>query len=49
MEDETARWGEVRLHVREAWTRVRRDLGRHRVLLPEPAAAVREHPLRERA
>ncbi|MEU7293049.1 BTAD domain-containing putative transcriptional regulator [Streptomyces exfoliatus] len=49
VEDEAARWEEVRLHVQEAWTGVRMDLGRHRALLPELAAAVREHPLRERA
>ncbi|MER7951259.1 BTAD domain-containing putative transcriptional regulator [Streptomyces sp. NPDC096079] len=48
-EDEAARWEEIRLHAQEAWTGVRLDLGQHRVLLPELAAAVREHPLRERS
>ncbi|MEU6166803.1 BTAD domain-containing putative transcriptional regulator [Streptomyces tanashiensis] len=48
-EDEAARWEEIRLHAQEAWTGVRLDLGRHRVLLPELAAAVRDHPLRERS
>ncbi|MFD9063044.1 BTAD domain-containing putative transcriptional regulator [Kitasatospora purpeofusca] len=49
VEAEAARWDEVRLSVQEAATEVRLALGRHRELLPELAARVREHPLRERA
>ncbi|MFG2666544.1 BTAD domain-containing putative transcriptional regulator [Streptomyces sp. NPDC048387] len=49
VEDEAARWEEVRLHAQEALTGIRLDLGHHRELLPELAATVREHPLRERA
>ncbi|KJY27943.1 transcriptional regulator [Streptomyces sp. NRRL S-495] len=49
VEAEAARWDEVRLSVQEAATDVRLALGRHRELLPELAARVREHPLRERA
>ncbi|MFI9115016.1 AfsR/SARP family transcriptional regulator [Streptomyces venezuelae] len=49
VEEEAARWEESRVHAREALTAVRLDLGRHRALLPELAAAVQEHPLRERA
>ncbi|MFC9297148.1 BTAD domain-containing putative transcriptional regulator [Streptomyces sp. NPDC057011] len=49
VEDEAARWEEVRLHAREALTGVQLELGRHRLLLPDLAATVRDHPLRERA
>ncbi|WP_219664355.1 AfsR/SARP family transcriptional regulator [Streptomyces bambusae] len=48
VEDEATRWEEVRIQVREALTDVQLELGRHQLLLPELAAAVREHPLRER-
>ncbi|MEU9036039.1 BTAD domain-containing putative transcriptional regulator [Streptomyces sp. NPDC048352] len=48
VEDEAARWEEVRINVYEAMTGVQLELGRHQLLLPELAAAVREHPLRER-
>ncbi|NXY93125.1 AfsR/SARP family transcriptional regulator, partial [Streptomyces sp. BR123] len=49
VEDEAARWEEIRLNTYEAQTDVRLGLGEHRLLLPELAATVREHPLRERA
>ncbi|MFD0352780.1 BTAD domain-containing putative transcriptional regulator [Streptomyces sp. NPDC127110] len=49
VEDEAARWEEVRINAYEAMTGVQLELGRHQLLLPELAAAVREHPLRERA
>ncbi|RST02676.1 transcriptional regulator [Streptomyces sp. WAC07149] len=48
VEDEAARWEEVRINAYEAMTGVQLELGRHQLLLPELAAAVREHPLRER-
>lgn len=48
VEDEAARWEEVRINAYEALTGVQLELGRHQLLLPELAAAVREHPLRER-
>ncbi|GAA3375755.1 AfsR/SARP family transcriptional regulator [Streptomyces racemochromogenes] len=48
VEDEAARWEEVRINAYEAMTSVQLELGRHQLLLPELAAAVREHPLRER-
>ncbi|MEU8772380.1 BTAD domain-containing putative transcriptional regulator [Streptomyces sp. NPDC048606] len=48
VEDEAARWEEVRINAYEALTSVQLDLGRHQLLLPELAATVREHPLRER-
>lgn len=48
VEDEAARWEEVRINAYEAMTAVQLDLGRHQLLLPELAATVREHPLRER-
>ncbi|MEV7547581.1 AfsR/SARP family transcriptional regulator, partial [Streptomyces sp. NPDC089915] len=49
VEAEAARWDEVRVNVHEALTDVRLELGQHQLLLPQLAAAVREHPLRERA
>ncbi|MFE2329461.1 BTAD domain-containing putative transcriptional regulator [Streptomyces sp. NPDC059385] len=49
VEDEAARWEEVRINTHEALTDVRLELGQHQLLLPELAAVVREHPLRERA
>ncbi|MFF8375833.1 BTAD domain-containing putative transcriptional regulator [Streptomyces sp. NPDC015661] len=49
VEDEAARWEELRRHAQEALTGVRLELGHHRELLPQLEAAVREHPLRERA
>ncbi|MFE7511056.1 BTAD domain-containing putative transcriptional regulator [Streptomyces sp. NPDC057540] len=49
VEDEAARWEELRLHAQEALTGVRLELGHHRELLPELASSVRQHPLRERA
>ncbi|MFD8982221.1 BTAD domain-containing putative transcriptional regulator [Streptomyces sp. NPDC059564] len=48
VEDEAARWEEVRINAYEAMTGVQLELGRHQLLLPELAATVREHPLRER-
>ncbi|MFE2250990.1 AfsR/SARP family transcriptional regulator [Streptomyces lavendulae] len=48
VEDEAARWEEVRINAYEAMTSVQLELGRHQLLLPELAATVREHPLRER-
>jgi tetratricopeptide (TPR) repeat protein len=48
VEDEAARWEEVRINAYEAMTAVQLELGRHQLLLPELAATVREHPLRER-
>ncbi|MFJ8013659.1 BTAD domain-containing putative transcriptional regulator [Streptomyces sp. NPDC096339] len=49
VEDEAARWEEIRINAHEAMTGVRLELGQHQLLLPELAAMVREHPLRERA
>ncbi|MFD0266000.1 BTAD domain-containing putative transcriptional regulator [Streptomyces sp. NPDC127106] len=49
VEDEAARWEEIRLNTYEALTDVQLELGEHQLLLPELAATVREHPLRERA
>ncbi|MFD7258317.1 BTAD domain-containing putative transcriptional regulator [Streptomyces sp. NPDC059874] len=49
VEDEAARWEEVRINAYEAMTDVQLELGRHQLLLPELAAMVREHPLRERS
>ncbi|MEU6862143.1 BTAD domain-containing putative transcriptional regulator [Streptomyces sp. NPDC046876] len=48
VEDEAARWEEIRINTYEALTDVQLDLGEHQLLLPELAATVREHPLRER-
>ncbi|WP_329388348.1 tetratricopeptide repeat protein [Streptomyces sp. NBC_01351] len=48
VEDEAARWQEIRINAYEAMTGVQLALGQHQLLLPELAAMVREHPLRER-
>ncbi|MEU2395996.1 BTAD domain-containing putative transcriptional regulator [Streptomyces sp. NPDC007369] len=49
VEDEAARWEEIRLNTYEAMTDVQLELGEHQLLLPQLASTVREHPLRERA
>lgn len=48
VEDEAGRLEEFRLNVSDDSTLVQLELGRHQELVPELAAVVREHPLRER-
>ncbi|MGW1728322.1 BTAD domain-containing putative transcriptional regulator [Streptomyces sp. NPDC002306] len=48
IEDEAARLEEHRLNAYDDLTLVHLELGRHQELIPELAAMVREHPLRER-
>ncbi|MFD9006310.1 BTAD domain-containing putative transcriptional regulator [Streptomyces sp. NPDC059582] len=48
VEDEAARLEEHRLNAYDDLTLVHLELGRHQELIPELAAMVREHPLRER-
>ncbi|WP_158939497.1 BTAD domain-containing putative transcriptional regulator [Streptomyces sp. NRRL S-87] len=49
VEQEAARLEELRLDVHEEYAGLRLQLGRHRVLIPELHALVKEHPLREQA
>ncbi|OUC97589.1 AfsR/SARP family transcriptional regulator [Streptomyces swartbergensis] len=48
VEDEAARLEEVRLNTYDDATAVQLELGAHQDIVPELAAVVREHPLRER-
>ncbi|MEU2084751.1 BTAD domain-containing putative transcriptional regulator [Streptomyces albus] len=48
VEDEAARLEEHRLNAYDDATQVQLELGRHQELIPQLAATVREHPLRER-
>ncbi|MFD8635976.1 BTAD domain-containing putative transcriptional regulator [Streptomyces sp. NPDC059533] len=49
VEQEAARLEELRLDVHEEYAGLRLQLGRHRTLIPELSALVRENPLREQA
>ncbi|MFB6613154.1 BTAD domain-containing putative transcriptional regulator [Streptomyces sp. NPDC056367] len=49
VEQEAARLEELRLDVHEEYAGLRLQLGRHRALIPELSALVRENPLREQA
>ncbi|MFD5029499.1 BTAD domain-containing putative transcriptional regulator [Streptomyces sp. NPDC058405] len=49
VEDEARRLEELRLNTYEDATSVQLELGNHQKILPDLAAMVRDHPLRERA